>query len=223
MNHRRTVLAQILAGLDPKEFQRCAERHQMARKTPALSAYDHFAVMVFAQLTYRESLRDIAACLNSRCSLLYHSGIRGTVKRCNLAYANEHRSAALFAEIAMVLMRRARRLYADTPTELNLDGELFAIDATLIKLSLAVFPWARWQGTQAAVKLNVVLAVSTEMPRFCSLSPGKHHDVRFFDEIPFIAGSYGHLKGAFKRDRLKITCRIQIGGFNARGDEASTD
>ena len=190
MNHRRTVLAQILASLDPKEFQRCAERHPMARKTPALSAYDHFAVMVFAQLTYRESLRDIQACLNSRCSLLYHSGIRRTVKRCNLAYANEHRSAAFFAEIAMVLMRRARRLYAATPTQLSLDGELFAIDATLIELSLAVFPWARWQGTQAAVKLNVVLAVSTELPRFCSLSPGKHHDVRFLDEITFVAGSY---------------------------------
>jgi Domain of unknown function (DUF4372) len=145
-------LAQILDGLDPKEFRRCAERHPMARETPALSAYDHFAVMVFAQLTYRESLRDIEACLSSRPRLLYHSGIRGTLKRCNLAYANEHRSATLFAEIAMVLMRRARRLYADTPTELHLDGDLFAIDATLIELSLAIFPWARWQGTQAAVK-----------------------------------------------------------------------
>lgn len=185
MNLRRTVLAQVLDSLDPKEFRRCAERHPMSRKTPALSAYDHFAVMVFAQLTYRESLRDIEACLNSRASLLYHSGIRGTVKRCNLAYANERRSAALFAEITMVLMRRARLLYANTPTELDLDGELFAIDATLIELSLAIFPWARWQGTQAAVKLNVVLAVSTELPRFCSLSPGKHHDVRLLDKICF--------------------------------------
>ena len=190
MNHERTVLAQILSGFDPKEFRRCAERHPMARTTPALSAYDHFAVMVFAQLTYRESLRDIEACLNSRLSLLYHSGIRGTVKRCNLAYANEHRPAALFADIAMVLMRRARRLYAHTPTELNLDGELFAIDATLIELSLAVFPWARWQGTQAAVKLNVMLAVSTELPTFCSLSSGKRHDVNFLDEVTFIAGCY---------------------------------
>ena len=120
MNHDRTLLAQILAGLHPEQFRRCAERHPMARQTPALSAYDHFAVMVFAQLTYRESLRDIEACLNSRISLLYHSGIRGTVTRCNLAYANEHRPAAFFADIAMVLMRRARRLYAHTPTELNL-------------------------------------------------------------------------------------------------------
>jgi hypothetical protein len=182
MNHGKTILAQILDGLHPEQFCRCAARHPMARETPALSAYDHFAVMVFAQLTYRESLRDIEACLGSRPRLLYHSGIRGTVKRCNLAYANEHRSAALFAEIAMVLMRRAKRLYAHTPTDLNLDGELFAIDASLIELSLAVFPWARWQGTQAAVKLNVMLAVNTELPAFCTLSSGKRHDVNFLDD-----------------------------------------
>jgi hypothetical protein len=190
MNHGKTVLAQILDGLHPEQFRRCAARHPMARETPALSAYDHFAVMVFAQLTYRESLRDIEACLGSRPRLLYHSGIRGTLKRCNLAYANEHRSAALFAEIAMVLMRRAKRLYAHTPAELNLGGELFAIDASLIELSLAVFPWARWQGTQAAVKLNVMLAVNTELPAFCSLGSGKRHDVNFLDDIVFIAGNY---------------------------------
>ena len=98
----------------------------MSRDTQALSAYDHFATMVFEQLTHRESLRDIEACLNARRSLLYHAGIRGTVKRCNLAYANEHRNWRVFAEAAGVLMRRARRLYADDPTPLD----LFALDAT---------------------------------------------------------------------------------------------
>jgi hypothetical protein len=190
MNHGKTVLAQILDGLHPEQFRRCAARHPMTRETPALSAYDHFAVMIFAQLTYRESLRDIEACLGSRSRLLYHSGIRGTVKRCNLAYANEHRSPALFAEIAMVLMRRAKRLYAHTPPELNLDGELFAIDASLIELSLTVFPWARWQGTQAAVKLNMMLAVNTELPAFCTLGSGKRHDVNFLDDITFVSGNY---------------------------------
>ena len=190
VNHGCTVLTQILTRLDPKEFRRCAARHPMVRETPALSAYDHFAVMVFAQLTYRESLSDIEACLGSRPRLLYHSGIRGTVKRCNLAYANEHRSTALFAEIAMVLMRRAKRLYAHTPAELNRDGELFAIDASLIGLSLAIFPWARWQGTQAAVKLNVMLAVNTELPAFCTPSSGRRHDVNFLNDIVFVAGSY---------------------------------
>jgi hypothetical protein len=190
MHQGRTVLAQILDGLDPKEFSRCAGRYAMPRETPALSAYDHFAAMVFAQLTYRESLRDIEVCLGARRRLLYHSGIRGTVKRCNLAYANEKRDARLFAEVAMCLMRRARRLYAGTPPELGLDGELFAVDATLIDLSLALFPWARWQGSQAAVKLNVMLSVASELPSFCTLVPGKRHDVNFMDDLPLTEGSY---------------------------------
>jgi hypothetical protein len=190
MNHGKTILAQILDGVLPEQFRRCAQRHPMARQTKALSAYDHFAVMVFAQLTYRESLRDIEACLASRSRSLYHSGIRGSIKRCNLAYANERRPAALFAELAMVLMRQARRLYANTPAELGLPADLFAIDATLIELSLALFPWARWQGTQAAVKLNVMLAVNTELPAFCSLGPADQHDVHFLDEITYAAGCY---------------------------------
>ena len=190
MNHGRTVLAQILSGLDGKEFSRSAQRYPMVRETPALSAYDHFAVMVFAPLTYRESLRDIQACLGSRRRLLYHAGIRGRVKRWNLAYANERRDARLFAEVAAVLMRRARRLYADEPTELGLAGELFAVDASLIELSLALFPWARWQGTQAAVKLNVMLAVTTELPAFCTIVEGRCHDVNFMAEIPVAPGNY---------------------------------
>ncbi len=190
MHHGRTVLAQILDGLETKQFARCAQRYPMRRDTPALSAYDHFAVMVFAQLTYREGLRDIEACLGSRRRLLYHSGIRGTVKRCNLAYANEHRDAQMFADVTAVLIRKARRLYADEPTELGLDGELFAVDGSLIELSLALFPWARWQGTQAAVKLNVMLAVATEMPAFCSVVAGACHDVHFMDDIPVAPGSY---------------------------------
>jgi len=162
----------------------------MSRDTPALSAYDHFAVMVFAQLTYRESLRDIEACLGSRRRLLYHSGIRGRVKRCNLAYANEHRDARVFSAIAAVLMRRAARLYSDHPPDLGLEGSLFAVDASLIDLSLALFPWARWQGTQAAVKLNVMLAVTTELPAFCTVVAGDCHDVNFMDDLPVAAGSY---------------------------------
>ena len=190
MNHGRTVLAQILDGLAVKEFARCAARYPMSRETPALSPYDHFATMIFAQLTYRESLRDIEACLRSRRRVLYHAGIRGEVKRCNLAYANEHRDARLFADVTTVLMRRAQRLYGAEPTALSLDGDLFAIDATLIDLSLALFPWARWQGTQAAVKLNVMLAVASDLPTFCTLVAGSRHDVHFLDEIAIHAGSY---------------------------------
>jgi hypothetical protein len=222
MNSGKTVLAQILAGLSSEEFSRCAKLYPMSRDTPALSAYDHFATMVFAQLTYRESLRDIEACLNARRPLLYHAGIRGTVKRCNLAYANEHRDWRLFAEVAGVLMRRARRLYADDPTPLDLDADLFALDATLIELSLTLFPWARWQGTQAAVKLNVLLDLRADVPAFASLHEGDRHEVASLDEIPVYPGSYYvmdrgyldflrlyrlHTMGAFFVTRLKTnTC-----------------
>lgn len=99
-------------------------------------------------------------------------------------------ASAMFAEIAMMLMRRAKRLYSDAPSELDLTGELFAIDASLIELSLAVFPWARWQGTQAAVKLNMMLAVTTELPAFCTLTAGTRHDVNFLDDITYLAGNY---------------------------------
>jgi hypothetical protein len=225
MNSGKTVLAQILAGLTGEEFSRCAQRYPMSRDTPALSAYDHFATMIFAQLTYRESLRDIAICLNARRPLLYHAGIRGTVKRCNLAYANEHRDWRLFAEVAGVLMRRARRLYADDPPPLDLDADLFALDATLIELSLALFPWARWQGTQAAVKLNVLLDLRADVPAFASLHEGDRHEVASLDEIPVLPGSYYvmdrgyldflrlhrlHAVGAFFVTRLKTNTRYYV-------------
>ena len=190
MNHGKTVLAQILDAVHPEQFRRCAQRHPMRRETPALSAYDHFATMVFAQLTYRESLRDIEACLGSRRRLLYRSGIRGEVKRCNLAYANEHRDWRLFANVAAVLMRQARRLYQDQPADLGLEGDLFALDATLIELSLALFPWARWQQTHAALKLNVLLDLRGDLPAFVSLHEGNRHEVKALDEIPVYAGSY---------------------------------
>jgi hypothetical protein len=191
MNPGQTILAQVLDPVNPDQFHRIAQRHPTPRLTPALSAYDHFATMIFAQLTYRESLRDIEACLASRASLLYHSGIRARVTRTNLAYANEHRPSALFAELTMFLMRRARQLYAGASDPLlSLDAELFAIDATLIDLSLALFPWARWQGTQAAVKLNVLLNVAAELPGFCTLVAGRVHDVNFLDDIVFNARCY---------------------------------
>jgi IS4 transposase len=162
----------------------------MRRDTTAITAFDHFATMVFAQLTYRESLRDIEACLEARRQLLYHSGIRGKVKRCNLAYANIQRDWRVFAEVAAVLMRRAQRLYADQLVEPDLPFALFALDATLIELSLALFPWARWQSTHAAVKLNVLLDLTTDIPVFASLHEGSRHEVASLDEIPIQPDSF---------------------------------
>lgn len=225
MNHGTTVLAQILGGLHPEHFRRCAQRWPMKRETPSLSAYDQFATMVFAQLTYRESLRDIEACLASRRRELYHAGIRGAVKRCNLAYANEHRDWRVFAEVAAVLMRQARRLYQDQPAELDLDADLFALDATVIELSLKLFPWARWQRTQASVKLNVLLDLRGDIPVFASIYEGNRHEVASLDEIPVYPGSYYtmdrgyldflrlhrlHAAGAFFVTRLKSNTRFYV-------------
>ena len=225
MNHGKTVLAQVLDGLHPESFRRCSQRWPMPRDTPALSAYDQFAAMVFAQLTYRESLRDIEACLASRRRVLYHAGIRGAVKRCNLAYANEHRDWRLFADLAAVLMRQARRLYQDRPAELDLDGDLFALDATVIELSLKLFPWARWQRAQASVKLNVLLDLRGDIPVFASIFEGNRHEVASLDEIPVYPGSFYtfdrgyldylrlhrlHTAGAFFVTRLKTNTRYYV-------------
>lgn len=178
--------------------------------------------MVFGQLTYRESLRGIVACLRTRPALAYRMGIRGRVTRTNLAYANEHRDWRVFAEVAAVLMRRAQRLYADTPPELGLEADLFALDATVIELSLALFPWARWKKTLASVKLNVLLDLCSNIPVFASLHEGDRHEVASLDEIPVYPSSYYvidrgyldfarlhrlHAAGAFFVTRLKTnTC-----------------
>jgi len=225
MNPPPTVFAQILAGLDANELARAATRFPMPRASRSLSDYDHFAAMVFAQLTHRQGLRDIEACLQSRSARAYHMGIRGRVTRTNLAYANEHRDWRVFAEVAAVLMRRARRLYAETPFELGLETDLFALDATVIELSLALFPWARWQKQQASVKLNVLLDLRDDMPVFASLHEGNRPEVASLDEIPVYPGSgyvfdrgylhflrlYRlHVAGAFFVTRLKAGIRFYV-------------
>lgn len=190
MNNVPTVFAQIMAGLDATEVARAAARFPMPRASKTLRPYDHLAAMIFAQLTYRESLRGIETCLRARPALSYHMGIRGRVTRTNLAYANDHRDWQVFAAIAGVLMRRAQRLYVDTPPELGLEADLFALDATVIELSLALFPWARWKKTLASVKLNVLLDLRGDIPIFASLHEGRRHEVASLDELPLQPGSY---------------------------------
>jgi len=155
-----------------------------------MSVYDHFGAMVFAQLTYRESLRAIETCLGSRPGLAYRMGFRGRITRTNIAYANDNRDWRIFADVAAVLMRRAQRLYIETPTELGLDVDLFALDATVIDLSIALFPWAKWKADHASVKLNVLLDLRGDIPVFASIYPGKKHEVASLDEIPIYPGAY---------------------------------
>lgn len=225
MNPPPTVFAQVLAGLNAMELARAIAKYPMLRASRSLTAYDHFAAMVFAQLTHREGLRGIEACLGLRAQRAYHMGIRGRITRTNLAYANDNRDWRVFADVAAVLMRRARRLYADTPFELGLEADLFALDATLIELSLALFPWAKWQKDQASVKLNVLLDLRDDIPVFASLHEGNRHEVASLDEIPVYPGAYYvldrgyldflrlyalHLAGAFFVTRLKAGIRFYV-------------
>lgn len=190
MNQGRTVFAQLMDGVDRTELERCAREFPMPRVTRAFSVYDHFAAMVFAQLTYRQSLRDIEACLTARADRLYHAGIRGRVSRSNLAYANEHRSWKVFAAVGAVLMRRARRLCRPVAPSAILEQDIFAFDASLIDLSLALCPWAHRQQSQAAVRLNVLLDAKLDVPDFASISAGDRHEVHALDEVPIHPGAF---------------------------------
>jgi len=225
MNPPPTVFSQVLAGLNRMELARAAAKFPMPRASRSLTVHDHFAAMVFAQLTYREGLRGIEACLGCRSQRAYHMGIGGRVTRTNLAYANDNRDWRVFADVAAVLMRRARRLYGDAPFELGLEADLFALDATLIELSVALFPWARWTKDQASVKLNVLLDLRDDIPVFASLHEGNRHEVGSLDEIPVYPGSYYvidrgyldfvrlyamHLAGAFFVTRLKAGIRFYV-------------
>ena len=188
MPNQKTVFSQLCEAIHPEEFARIQRRHPLTRATREFSAQDHFLAMLFAHLTHRESLRDIEACLSGPRA--YHMGFRGRITRTNLAYANEHRPEALFAELTMLLIRKARKLLQPTKRDPDLPDELFAIDGSLIDLSLSLYPWARWQGSDAAVKLNLQLDLQRELPAFCALDDADRHDVAFLDAVHFQPGAY---------------------------------
>lgn len=190
MNEGRTVFAQILEGIDRTEFERCERKFPLARVTRRFSAYDHFASMIFAQLTHRQGLRDIEACLNARKDRLYHAGIRGHVSRCNIAYANTHRSWQVFASAAELLMRRARRLYRSPADQTELSADIFAFDASIIDVSLSLCPWAYRQPSQAAVRLNVLLDTACDVPEFASITSAQQHEVNTLDQLPVHPGAF---------------------------------
>ena len=188
MPTQKTVFAQLCEAIHPEEFARISKRFPMARSSREFSAQDHLLAMLFAHLTHRESLRDIEACLTGKRA--YHMGFRGRVSRTNLAYANEHRPDAMFAELTALLIRKALKLLQAIRHDPDLPDDLFAIDGSLIDLSLSLYPWARWQGSDAAVKLNLQLDLQREVPAFCTLGDAARHDVVFLDEVHFQAKAY---------------------------------
>ena len=190
MNLGQTVFSQVVDHLPRYEFLQCVARYRGDYQQKSFSCWDQFLAMAFAQLTYRESLRDIEACLRSMSSKLYPMGFRGRVARSTLAEANESRDWRIYADFAQVLIGIARPLYAHDPIGVDLDQSLYALDSTTIDLCLSLFPWARFRQRKAAVKMHTLLDLHGNIPTFLRVTSGDVHDVNILDEIMPEAGAF---------------------------------
>jgi len=190
MNVGRTVFAQLLDHLPSYEFQKCVTRYRGDYQQKTFSCGDQYLAMAFAQLTYRDSLRDIEACLRSMQGKLYHMGFRGKVARSTLADANESRDWRIYADFAQVLIGAARPLYAHDPIGVDLEQSLYALDSTTIDLCLTLFPWARFRQHKAAVKMHTLLDLHGNIPTFIRITEGQVHDVNILDELLPEAGAF---------------------------------
>ena len=189
MNAGRTLFSQVMEHLPVHEFHKCVGRYQGDYKVHDFFCLDQFLCMAFAQLTYRESLRDIEACLRTAGSKLYHMGIRGPVARSTLAYANETRDWRIYADFAQVLIRQARQLYSGEAFALEIEQAVYALDSTTIDLCLSLFPWAKFRKRKGAVKLHTLLDVRIHIPTVIFITDGKVHDVNILDELTFEPGA----------------------------------
>jgi Domain of unknown function (DUF4372)/Transposase DDE domain len=184
------VFSQLISHLPDRDFRRCVERYRGDYRLRGFSCWDQFLCMAFAQFTYRESLRDIEACLRSSPDKLYHMGIRGRVSRSTLADANETHDWRIFADFAQRLIAIARPLYVHDPIGVDLDQSLYALDSTTIDLCLSLFPWAKFRKHKAAVKMHTLLDLHGNIPTFLRITDGKVHDVNILDEIMPEAGAF---------------------------------
>jgi len=190
MNQGRAVFSQLISFLPDREFRRCVERYRGDIRLRGFSCWDQYLAMAFAQLTYRESLRDIEACLRSMQGKLYHLGFRGKVARSTLADANETHDWRIFADFAQVLIGIARPLHARDPIGVDLEQSLYALDLTTIDLCLSLFPWAKFRRRKAAVKMHTLLDLHGNIPTFIRVTSGDVHDVNILDEIMPEAGAF---------------------------------
>jgi len=184
------VFAQLMEHLPLHTFRRCVRRYPSKYPTKTFSHLDQFLCMAFAQLTYRESLRDIETCLRAHQTKLYHLGIRGNIARSTLANANESRDCRIYADFAMSLIQTARKLYANDSFSVELDQTVYARDTTTIDLCLSVFPWAQFRKAKAAVKMHTLLDLRGNIPTFIHISDGKMHEVNVLDILILEAGSF---------------------------------
>ena len=190
MNAGRTIFSQIMDFLPIYEFNKCVRRYSGNYKVHSFRCWNQFLCMAFAQLTYRESLRDIESCLNSVHSKLYHMGFRANISRSTLAYANETRDWRIYADFAQVLIHIARGLYKDEEFGVELDQTVYALDSTTIDLCLSLFPWARFRRHKGAIKLHTLLDLRGNLPSFIEITEGKLQDVNILDDLIPEPGSY---------------------------------
>jgi len=189
VNHGQTVFSQVIDFLPKNIFRQCVNRYKGNYKVRSFTCYDQFLCMAFAQLTYRESLRDIECCLRAFQKKLYHMGIRGKVSRSTIADANEKRDWRIYKDFAQALIQEARQLYVNDDFGLQLDETVYALDATIIDLCLSTFPWAHFRKRKGAVKLHTLLDLRGNIPSFIAITHGKVHEINILDNLVPEAGS----------------------------------
>ena len=185
-----TIFTQVMDLIPWRRFQTCVTRYQGNYKVQTFKCAEHFRVMAFAQLTYRESLRDIETCLRVMGSRLYHMGIKSTVSRNNLSHANENRDWRIYADFAQILIDRAKTLYAKEQLALDLDATVYALDSTTIDLCMSLFPWARFRKTKSAIKLHTLMNLRGSIPEFIHITDGTVHDVNILDLLVPTPGAF---------------------------------
>ncbi len=190
MNRGQTVFAQLMSYLSHHDFKRCVDRYDGNYRIRHFSCWNQFLAMAFAQLTHRESLRDIEVCLQAHHTKLYHCGLSRVVKRSTLASANEDRDWRIYADFAQSLIHLARPLYAETDLGVDLDQTLYALDSTTIDLCLSLFPWATFRATKSAIKMHTLLDLRGSIPAFIEITAGRVHDLLVLDHIPIEPGSF---------------------------------
>ena len=190
MNTGKYVLSQLLDWIHPQQFQRCVSRYDGHYKVSQFSCWNQFVCLAFAQLTWRESLRDIEACLNSRASHLYHLGLQGPVRRSTLADANEQRDWRIYADLAQGLLRQARHLYVNDPLQVQLEETVYALDASIIDLGLSLCPWAQFDRERAAVKLHTQLDLRGPLPAAVQITPATTQEVTWLDSLCYEPGAF---------------------------------
>ena len=203
MDTGKTIFAQLMDFLPVYKFQKCVQQYNGHYKVKHFSCWNQFLCMAFAQLTYRESLRDIEACLRSTQRKLYHMGFRGNVSRNTLAHANQIRDWRIYADFAQILIGQARRLYANDSFGVELNQTAYALDYTTIDLCLSLFPWAKFRAHKGAVKLHTLLDLRGSIPSLVIITHGKVHDVNILDQLTFEPGAFYIVdRGYLDFDRL---------------------